>query len=473
MVNTSHQSARRPGVILGILSLAAFMASLDVFIVNVAFDAIGRDFHGTRISDLSWVLSAYAIIYAALLVPSGRLADRYGRKAGFLLGLGLFTVASIACGLAGGIWWLVAFRAIQAVGAALLTPASLGLVVAAAPADKRQQWVRIWAATGAVAAALGPAVGGLLVEASWRWVFFVNVPIGLAALIATVLVVPSSRDTTITRNPDLVGAGLLAISIGALALGIVEGPTWGWSSTRVMIAWITVVVGLIGVALTSRRHPVPVIAPSLLRVKAFAASNATSLLFSIPFAGSLLTTILWMQQVWHYSAIQTGFGVAPGPLMVPLFAAVAHRLSSRVPVGWLVSIGCLLFGLGGVIMLSSVGATPNYAGEILPGWLIGGAGVGFALPNILSSATADLPATLAATGSALVNMSRQIGTVLGVSLVVAALGTPTTYLEAHAAFTDAWWLLAGVAVAAAVTAVRMTPAAATQVSTPEVALAVD
>ena len=473
MVNTSHQSARRPGVVLGILSLAAFMASLDVFIVNVAFDAIGRDFHGTRISDLSWVLSAYAIIYAALLVPSGRLADRYGRKAGFLLGLGLFTVASIACGLAGSIWWLVAFRAIQAVGAALLTPASLGLVVAAAPADKRQQWVRIWAATGAIAAALGPAVGGLLVEASWRWVFFVNVPIGLAALIATVLVVPSSRDTTITHNPDLVGAGLLAISIGALALGIVEGPSWGWSSTRVTIAWITVVVGLIGVALTSRRHPVPVIAPSLLRVKAFAASNATSLLFSIPFAGSLLTTILWMQQVWHYSAIQTGFGVAPGPLMVPLFAAVAHRLSTRVPVGWLVSIGCLLFGLGGVIMLSSVGATPNYAGEILPGWLVGGAGVGFALPNILSSATADLPATLAATGSALVNMSRQIGTVLGVSLVVAALGTPTTYAEAHAAFTDAWWLLAGVAVAAAVTAVRMTPTAVTQMPAPEVALAVD
>ncbi|MGN6161250.1 MAG: MFS transporter, partial [Marmoricola sp.] len=164
--------------------------------------------------------------------------------------------------------------------------------------------------------------------------------------------------------------------------------------------------------------------------------------------------------VWHYSAIQTGFGVAPGPLMVPIFAAIAHRLSMRVPVGVIVSIGCILFGLGGVIMISSVGLEPNYAAEILPGWLVGGAGVGFALPNILSSATADLPATQAATGSAVVNMSRQIGTVLGVSLVVAVLGTPVSYAAAHTVFVRAWWLLAAVAVLGAITALRMTPTGA-------------
>jgi hypothetical protein len=167
-----------------------------------------------------------------------------------------------------------------------------------------------------------------------------------------------------------------------------------------------------------------------------------------------------MQQVWHYSAIQTGFCIAPGPMMVPIFAAIAHRLSRRVPVGVIVSIGCLLFAVGGVMTLNLVGLEPNYAGEILPGWLIGGAGVGFALPNILSSATADLPATQAATGSAVVNMSRQIGTVLGVSLVVAVLGTPLSYAAAHTVFVRAWWLLALVAVLGAITAVRMTPAGA-------------
>lgn len=457
MESTSQRAAGRPGLVLGVLSLAAFMASLDVFIVNVAFDAIGHDFKGASITDVSWVLNAYAILYAAFLVPAGRFADRYGRKGGFLLGLALFTVASAAAGLAGGIWWLVAFRAVQALGAALLTPASLGLVIAAAPLAKRQQWVRIWAATGALAAALGPAVGGILVEASWRWVFYVNIPIGIAALLATIAWVPSSRDASITRNPDVLGAGLLAVAIGSLALGIVEGPTWGWGAGRTDAAWVVAVVGLLGFVASSRRHPAPVIAPALLRVKAFAASNATSLLFSIPFAGSLLTTILWMQQVWHYSAIQTGFGVAPGPLMVPIFAAIGHRLSRTIPVGLIVSIGCLLFAAGGLVMLSSVGASPDYVGEILPGWLVGGAGVGFALPNILSSATADLPASQAATGSAVVNMSRQIGTAIGVSLVVAVLGSPLSYAEAHTVFVRAWWALAGVGVLAALTAVRMTP----------------
>ena len=447
------------------------MASLDVFIVNVAFDAIGHDFRGATITDLSWVLNAYAILYAAFLVPAGRFADRYGRKGGFLIGLALFTLASAASGLASGIWWLVAFRAVQAIGAALLTPASLGLVVAAAPAEKREQWVRIWAATGALAAALGPAVGGVLVEASWRWVFFVNIPIGIAAVVAALAWVPSSRDASITRNPDVLGAGLLAVAIGSLALAIVEGPSWGWTATRTDVAWGAAAFGLIGFAFSSRRHPAPVIAPALLKVKAFAASNATSLLFSVPFAGSLLTTILWMQQVWHYSALETGFGVAPGPLMVPVFAAIAHRLSKRVPVGVLVSIGCVLFASGGVIMLSSVGIHPDYVGAILPGWLVGGAGVGFALPNILSSATADLPATQAATGSAVVNMSRQIGTVLGVSLVVAVLGSPLSYQAAHTVFVRAWWLLAGVAILAALTAIRMTPSRREQVAAPAEAMA--
>ncbi|MFF4590836.1 MFS transporter [Streptomyces sp. NPDC001388] len=456
MANTSQRS----GLILLVLTLAAFMASLDVFIVNVAFDAIGDDFRGTGITDLAWVLNAYAILFAALLVPAGRLTDRYGRKRGFLIGLVLFTAASAACGAAGSIWALVGFRALQAVGAAILTPASLGLVVASAPPERRAAWVRIWAAVGALAAALGPAVGGVLVEASWQLVFLVNVPVGVAALVAAVVWVPDSRDTSITRNPDLVGAILLASSVGALSLAIVQGPSWGWTSGRTNAAWIVTAVTLAAFLLSSARHPAPVIAPALMRVKAFAWSNVTALLFTVPFAAALLTNILWMQEVWHFSAIETGFAVAPGPLMVPPFALVSARLARRLPVGVIVSAGCLLCGLGSVVVATQVGATPDYAGELLPGWLIGGAGVGLALPSILSAATADLPASQAATGSAIVSMSRQIGTALGVSLVVAVLGTPTTYDAAHTAFQHAWWLLAAVAAAGALSAPLMTPAPA-------------
>src|SRR5947208_9434112 len=259
--------SQRSGVVLAIASLAAFMASLDVFIVNVAFDQIGADFSGATLSQLSWVLSGYAIVYAALLVPAGRIADRYGRKGGFLLGLAVFTAASAACAASSGVWWLVAWRVLQAAGAALLTPASLGLVVASTPPVHRQRSVRIWAATGAVAAALGPAVGGVLVEASWRWVFLVNVPVGVAALVAAAIWVPTSRDPSVTRIPDVLGALLLAVSIGALTLALVKGPDWGWASGSTDVAWAATIFGLFGFVASSARHETPVIAPALLRVR--------------------------------------------------------------------------------------------------------------------------------------------------------------------------------------------------------------
>ena len=287
--------------------------------------------------------------------------------------------------------------------------------------------------------------------------FLVNLPIGLAAMIAAVPLIARSPAERGEGLPDLRGAALLATSIAALTLGLVEGSHWGWTDPRISLAWVVAAVGLAGFVLSSTRHPSPIIDPALLRVRAFSVANVTAVLFSIPFATSLLANILWMQQVWGFTPLRTGFAVAPGPLMVAPVAALAHRLSARIPVGYLVAVGCLLFGAGSPLIAGSVGADPHYATDMLPGLLVGGAGVGFALPAILSSATADLPPSRSATGSAVVNMSRQTGTALGVALFVAVVGTPVAYEAAHDAFQHAWWALAAVSALAALTAPLMTP----------------
>ena len=456
-VVTTRPRAASQVAILVTLSVAAFMASLDMFIVNVAFPNIARDFRGSSLSDLSWVLNGYAVLYAALLVPLGRLADRFGRLAGFTAGLAVFTAASAACAASQSLWSLVLFRGLQAIGAAALTPTSLGLLLAATPNEKKVKAVRIWAAIGALAAALGPVIGGLLVQASWRWVFIVNVPVGIAGLFAARRYVPDSRDIAVTRIPDLVGSAAIAVGVAALSLGLVKGPDWGWSSRRDLAAFAVAVIGLLGFWMRSSRHPLPVVEPALLRVRAFAWSNVTAVLFSVAFAAGLLAMVLWLRDVWGYSALRAGLAIAPGPLMVPVFAAVAQRISGRVPVGVIAGLGCLFFGTGTALVALRVGAHPSYAAEVLTGWLIGGVGVGFAFPTIVSAATADLPPARTATGSAIVTMARQVGLVLGVSVLVAVLGTPHGYPATHDAFRASWWVIAGVAVLAAVTALGMTP----------------
>jgi EmrB/QacA subfamily drug resistance transporter len=450
-------AAARPGRVLAVLSLAAFMASLDLFIVNVAFPDIGREFGGESLSDLSWILNGYAVLYAALLIPLGRLADRYGRLNGFFGGLALFTIASAACAASQDLWSLVAFRGLQAVGAAALTPTSLGLLLAATPNEGKVRAVRIWSAIAALAAAFGPVVGGLLVQLSWRWVFIVNIPVGLFALVVAGRVVPDSRDSAVQRIPDLLGAAFVAIGVGALALALVKGEDWGWSSSYDVSAFAVAVVGLIAFWVRSSHHPLPVVEPALLRVRAFAWANATTVLFMVAFGGALLAIVLWMQNVWHYSALRTGLAIAPGPLLVAVVTAFVQRFGSRLPLGLLAAVGCVVYGTGIVVLASSVGPTPSYAADILPGWLIGGLGVGLALPSIMSAATTDLPPARAATGSAAVLMARQIGLTLGVALFVAVLGFPHGYAAVHDGFRNAWWALAAATWLGALTALGMIP----------------
>jgi EmrB/QacA subfamily drug resistance transporter len=450
-------SQRRAFVVTSILVGASFLGGLDLFIVNVAFDDIGRDFstgaHAPSLGDLSWILNGYAVVFAALLIPAGRLTDRYGQKGGFIAGLSLFTAASLACGYADGVWVLVGLRALQAVGAAVMSPASLGLLLAALRPEKRASGARVWALSGAVAAALGPAAGGVLVQLSWHWAFWINVPVGAALVIAAVRLVPDVRHNQGAPRPDLVGALMLAISVGALVLGLVQSNDWGWSSARVISAFGVAVVTLLAFVAFSRRHPNPVIDPALFRVRSFTSVNVATLLFNGAFGAALLLAILWMQQAWGFSALETGFAIAAGPLVVPVASILAQRLFGHLPPSRLIVAGGVVVALGAVWLLTAMSTEPSYWTTVLPGWLVIGAGVGLGFPNLIAAATASLPPAQAATGSGIISMARQVGLVLGVSVLVSILGTGVADLDA---VRWAWGFIAATALASAVAAATMT-----------------
>ena len=438
------QGTQRPSVVLAIACTAVVLSSLDLFIVNVALPQIARSVHGASLADLSWVLNAYAIVFASLLIPAGRLADRTSRKYGFLLGLVLFLVASAACAASTSVSMLVGFRILQAAGAAVLVPTSLGLVLAAFPPERRGAAVRTWTAMGGLAAALGPVVGGLFVAASWRWAFLINVPIGLAALVAGWRGLPDTRGEG-GPLPDGLGAGLLTAAISSLIFALVKGNSWGWTSPRVL--GLLAASALLGAAFLARsaHHPSPVFELDLLRSRSFAVSTLAALLFSAAFGAMLLSIVLWSQDIWHWSALRTGLAIAPGPLMVPLWSVIAGRLIPRLGPGAVISLGSAVFSLGVLWWAAVVGLQPRYVAEMLGGMIVTGIGVGLTLPTLFSTAATSLPAHRFATGSAVISMVRQIGFAVGVAILVAVIGTPPTASAALTAFQHGWLAIAGVA----------------------------
>jgi EmrB/QacA subfamily drug resistance transporter len=447
--------ARHSGEVLVIVCAGVVLASLDLFIVNVALPDIARDLGNRSLGDLSWVLNGYAIVYAALLVVMGRLADRHRRKYGFLLGVAVFTVASAACGAATSVPMLIGFRLVQAAGAALLTPTSLSLVLASYPPERRGGAVRTWTATGGMAAALGPVIGGLLVTASWRWVFLVNVPIGLAALVAGWLRLPDVPGHPVPR-PDALGAALVTAGVGALTLGLVEGGDWGWGSARTVLVLAAAVVLLALFALHCARSGNPLVEPALFRARAFTGATVVMLLFSMAFGAMLLSIVLWAQDDWGWSALRTGLGVAPGPIMVPLFSfLVAGRLITRFGPAVVVAAGSTVLSAGIVWWALAIGLQPDYPGGMLGGMLLTGVGVWLTLPTLMSTAAGSLPPTSFATGSAVVNMIRQVGMAVGVAILVAVLGSPDTSVARLAAFQHGWWVIAATALAGAAGAVLL------------------
>lgn len=452
-----HPSPQRQRQVLIVVVAGVFMASLDLFIVNIAFPQIHRDFPHTSLASLSWILNAYAIVYAALLVPAGRWADALGRKRAFISGLALFTAASAACAAAPSVGALVAARGVQAIGASLVVPTSLGLLLPEFPAERRHVAIGAWAAVGGIAAAAGPPIGGLLVQASWRWVFLVNIPVGIVAIVASWRVLREIRDPAVTR-PDTLGAGVLTAALGVLIVGIVKGSEWGWGSARVIAAFAIAVVLLGVVAARSTRHPSPVVEPSIVAVHSFRMATIASIVFFLAFAAMLLGSVLFLTTIWHESVLTAGFMIAPGPAMAAAFAVPGARLGKRLGPGAVGAIGALICAGGFLWLLSHVGVTRNYAPDFLPGQLIIGAGVGLVLPSLAAAAAASLPATRLATGIAVQTTGRQVGSAIGVAILVAVIGAGTTVADFDAAWT--FMVVASVVAALTLATIRRGPAVA-------------
>jgi EmrB/QacA subfamily drug resistance transporter len=447
---SQRSAAASPNLVLVIVCAGVVLASLDLFIVNVALAQMARDFGAHGLGGLSWVLNAYAIVYAALLVLFGRLADRYSRKRGFLIGVGVFVAASAACAAASSLPMLIAFRVLQAAGAALLTPTSLGLILASFPPERRGSAVRAWTAVGGLAAAAGPAVGGLLVAASWRWVFLVNVPIGLAALVAGWRLLPEVPGHPV-RRPDALSALLVTGGVGALTLGLVQGGSWGWGGIRTIGVLALALVGLALFAAHTARHANPLIDRALFGVRPFTGASAVAVLFSMAFGAMLLSRVLWAQDVWHWSALATGVSIVPGPIMVPVMSfLVAGRLIDRFGPAAVIAAGSAIFAAGMVWAALATGLESDYVGDVLGSLLLTGIGVGLTLPTLMATAASSLPPTSFATGSAVVNMLRQVGLAIGVAVFIAVLGSPGSPAATLAAYQRAWVVTAAISLAGGV-----------------------
>ena len=418
-----------------IVCVGVFMSSLDLFIVNIAFPHIAKTYDGASLGSLSWVLSGYAIVFAALLVPAGRWADAFGRKRAFLLGLGIFVLASIGCAVSPSVGLLVAARVVQAAGGALMLPTSLGLMLPEFAPEERHKAIGVWAATGGVAAAAGPPLGGLLVQADWRLVFLVNVPVGLIGLVLGTRTLMERREANPGR-PDVLGAVAMIIAIGALVVAIVQGQSWGWDSLRTLGLFAATAVILPAIWQRSKHHPSPILDPAMLRVRSFGLAVGGSVLFFCGFGAMLLSGVLFLTSVWHEQVLTAGLMLFPGPAMAAAFSVPSARLGARVGYRVPGMIGALMFASASVWWITQTGNTPAYLSEYLPGMLVSGAGVGLVIPTLTGAGASSLPPERFATGAAVLTMGRQIGAALGVSVLVPVLGTAaTTAADFHSAWT--------------------------------------
>ena len=443
------ETGSRRWAVLAVVSAAQFLIILDLWVVNIALPALEHGFAPATLSDVSWILDVYVIVLAGLLLPAGRAADSIGRRECFLAGLVVFGLASLGCALAPGLPALIACRALQATGAAVLMPTSLGLVLSVFPAHQRGTAVGVWAGVGAVAAGSGPVLGGLLIESSWRWIFLINVPVILAAGAAGAAILPrrgGERDGPRPgRRIDLAGTLLVLGTVGLVCTALTEAPGWPRSRT-----WPVLAAGLVlGAAFVAhiRRHPDPLVAPRLFSVRAFSAGAVGLVAYYTGFAAMLLGTTLLLTVQWHFSVLQAAASIAPGPITAGIVSPFSGRLSARFGTRSTVVAGAAFFAAAGAWPLASAAADPAYPAVVLPAMLLWGVANALIQPSLFACADAAPRAELAS-ASAVLATARQLGAALGVAIFVAVLGVGP---GGSLAGLDRAWIL--VLIAAAITAV--------------------
>jgi EmrB/QacA subfamily drug resistance transporter len=405
---------RRKWWTLAAVSFGLFMIMLDNTVVNVALPAIQEDL-GTGLSELQWIVTGYALTFAALMLIGGKLADAYGRRLIFVIGIVIFTGASLWCGLADSGNMLIAARVLQGAGAALMNPATLSIIAATFPPKERGMAIGIWAGTAALALAIGPLVGGLLTEhLSWHWIFFVNIPVGAIAIAASFLFIKESRDDT-HESLDLPGLGTSALGLFALTYGLIEANAYGWTSARIVGSFVVAVVALASFVQIERRRRSPMLDLTLFRSGTYAGANVAMLLVALAMFGIFFFVSLYMQNILGYSAVQAGAACLPMTVLIILVAPFAGKASDKYGSRWLMTIGMVLLGVQ-LLYLSQMGADASFW-NLLPGFIVGGFGMAMTMTPTAAAATRAVPVEKSGVGSAVLNAMRQVGGSVGIALM--------------------------------------------------------
>ena len=424
---------------------ATFLAFLDVTVVNLAFPDLRQDFGSPSIASLSWVVTSYAVLFAAVLAPSGRVADIVGHRRLFRIGLLGFVIASAASAIAPSLWALVLARTVQGGTAALMIPAALGLVLIETAPARRAAAIGAWGASGALAAAAGPSLGGVLVDAAgWRSVFLINLPLGLLLLAVTRRIPTRAGSGGLT--PDPWSSLQLAFGIGGVVLAITKASEWGWADARTVVVSVVAVL-LVALSIArSARTDVPAVDTTLWRNRRYAAANVASVAVGASMYAWMLLGVLWLTSVWGYSEIRAGLAMSPGALTAAVTSMVIGKRPSPRGPRTAVFTGAVLMAMTGVWMASELGPEPAFLTLWLGGGLVSGIGIGAAMTGLATAAALTAPPEKFATATGLNMTARQVGGALGIA-GLAVLLTGATDVDA---FLDVNLLCAGFAALGAI-----------------------
>ena len=404
---------------LASVSFALFMIMLDNTVVNVALPAIQQDL-GIDVAGLEWVVTGYALSFAVLMLTGGKLADMFGRRRIFLVGLAVFTFSSLLCGLAANVELLIAARVLQGVGSAFMMPATLSIITATFPPRERGAALGIWAGVSAMALAIGPLVGGLITEhVGWNWIFYINVPVGLVGLVAARLIIRESKDTSHEQRLDLPGLVTSGIALFALVYALIEAQSHGWTSPLILALFaVAIVTGTAFVLLESRQR-LPLFDMTLFRNPTFVGANTVALLVSLAMFGVFFFISLYMQNVLGYSAVRAGAAFLPMTLLIILIAPVAGKASDRIGSRSLMTAGMALVGAS-LLVFAQLQLDSSYF-ALLPGMVLGGVGMAITMTPMMAAALSSVPVDKAGVGSGMLNTFRQVGGSLGIAAMGAIL----------------------------------------------------